>query len=353
MTVKSEMLDNLLYFAGAFHALNDERDVRTVMKALAAALGIANIATLADVAGIIHLGTNIGTSGAEEGRVFGVFGHANDTAALIVALLPVSIAVALESRGIRRAMWAAGAIASLAVMLLTVSRGSYVGIVVGSAWAAWLCRRFVPLQKIAMWAFGGLIAMVVSVFLGALAIPGAAKMISERLTGGGINADEMSSGRTGLWKQVVELMWEQPITLLTGYGWDVYWVMPFRYATHNIYLYQWFNLGLVGLICFIMLITIGVKRALRAASQEHSVLRDHHTAFVFGMLGLAVSVFFVNLEGQWPLVWIYFGVAMRATQIDLVRVPTTSKVQEPVIRPTLPVRPQPGMGGRLVGTQLR
>ena len=83
-------------------------------------------------------------------------------------------------------------------------------------------------------------------------------------------------------------------------------------------------------------------------------MRDQHIAFVFAMLMLAVSVFFVNLEGQWPFVWIYFGVAMRATQIDLVPVPATSNMQEPVIRPVLPSRPRPALdGGRLVGTQLR
>jgi O-antigen ligase len=356
ITVKAEMLDSFLFFIVAFHALSDDRDVRTVMKALAAAVGAANVATLADLVGIVHLGLRVGATGAEEGRVFGVFGHANDTASLIVCLLPLSVVVMLQARGFMRAVWGAGALASLAVLLLTVSRGAYVGVVLGSIWAAWLCRGFIPLQKIAMWAFGGFVALIVGVLVGALAIPGAAQLISARLLGGGISADEMSSGRTVLWKQVFGKMWDQPITLLTGYGWDVYWVMPFRFATHNYYLYQWFSLGLVGLGCFILLITLGVKRAKRAAAQGHSSLRDHHVAFVFAMLMLAVSVFFVNMEGQWALVWIYFGVAMRATQIDLVPVPAKSRAQEPVIRPVLPLPPRPSMGGgggRLVGTQLR
>jgi O-antigen ligase len=136
-------------------------------------------------------------------------------------------------------------------------------------------------------------------------------------------------------------MWDHPITLLTGYGWDVYWVMPFRFATHNYYLHQWFNLGLIGVFAFVGLIAYGVKRGLRAAQAHPSRLRDQHTALVFAMLMLAVSVFFVNLSGQWALVWIYFGVAMRGTQIDLAPARVESGAAEPVIRSVLPRRPAP------------
>jgi hypothetical protein len=62
-------------------------------------------------------------------------------------------------------------------------------------------------------------------------------------------------------------------------------------------------------------------------------------AFVFGIAMLAVSVFFGNLSGQWALVWIYFGVAMRAVQIDLTDPAHEHATSEqPVVRARLPLR---------------
>lgn len=318
ITLKAELFDSVLFFLVAFHGLRDARDVKTVLKALAAAMAIASVATLTDVAGLTNLGVVIGRSGAEAGRVFGVFGHANDTAALTNCLLPLSVAVALMARGPARALWFLGAFACFAVLVLTVSRGAYVGFVVGIMWAAWLCRRMISLQRVALWTAGAALASVAALGTASLAMPFVVDVVERRLLGGGhISAAELSSGRTVLWMQVIERMLDKPLTLLTGYGWDVYWVMPFRFVTHNYYLHLWFNLGLVGLGAFIALLVIVVRTALRAAETTATELQPYFIACVFGILMLAVSVFFVNLGGQWDYVWIYAGTMMRAALIAL------------------------------------
>ncbi len=333
ITLKADLIDSVLFFLLAFHVLSTKEDVVLGFKAVAAAIGIASLATLLDVAHITHLGINMGSRGAEEGRVFGVFGHANDTAALIDFLLPISVAVALSGKGFQRLIWIGGAFASLAVLLLTVSRGAYVGAVVGGLWAAYLCRRMIPLQKILAWGFVGIAVILAAVTVLGLAIPDIGHLITGRLTGGGISADEMSSGRTVLWMEVIGRMMDKPITLLTGYGWDVYWVMPFRYATHNYYLNLWFNLGLVGVGSFVAALVVGVHNARHAAEEGLKELQNYNVAFVFGLLMLTVAVFFGNIGGHWQFVWIYYGIGLRAAVIALESPePTAVALPEPATR---------------------
>ena len=100
--LKSELFDSVLFFFVYFYGTEGEPDFHLIAKTLAFWIGIANILTLADVAGIVHLGITVGQNGVEADRVFGVFGHANDTAALIVCVLPMMVAVAMSSRGTAR-----------------------------------------------------------------------------------------------------------------------------------------------------------------------------------------------------------------------------------------------------------
>ena len=316
ITLKAELLDSVIFFLVAFHGLRTLKDVETIFKALVVAVGVASLCTLLSVAGVLHLAIKVGTSGAEEGRVFGVFGHANDTAALMDCLIPVSVAVAMRSRGWQRLMWFGGALASLAVLLATVSRGGYVAAVIGSAGAVWLLRRQLPLQRVVMWSFVGAAATLLAVVVAGLAMPHIGEVIQSRLLvgGGGTGVD---SGRAGVWMELINRMMEQPITMLTGYGWDVYWVMPFRFATHNWYLNLWFNLGIVGLGAFLSAMFIALVKAKSAAEAASADMQVYLQAFIFGMVMLLVAICFTNLSGQWALVWIYYGAALRGAQIVL------------------------------------
>src|SRR6185437_535092 len=82
--LKSVLIDSALFFFVYFYGVEDEQGFLLLSKTLAFCIGIANILTIADLAGIVHLGLTVGEGGVEADRVFGVFGHANDTAALIV-----------------------------------------------------------------------------------------------------------------------------------------------------------------------------------------------------------------------------------------------------------------------------
>jgi O-antigen ligase len=338
--LKSVLIDSALFFFTFFYGCDGERDFLLLSKTLAFCIGIANILTLADLAGVVHLGLTVGQGGVEADRVFGVFGHANDTAALIVCMLPMMTAVAISSRGSARLFWYAGGLASLAVLILTVSRGAYVGVVLGYSVAVWLCRRHLPTSRVVSWALIGVTCAVIAAGVAAVLMPDMAQVFSERLFNQSMatSMSVASSGRTTIWMGAISAMMSHPLTLLTGFGWDVYNLM-FELVTHNYYLDQWFGLGLIGLFSFITIQYQVVTAARRAIAPEAGQLRPYMIAFVFGMLGLAVCLFFGNLDKPWSYVWVYVGFTARAAA-DIVRKAEQGALEsaaratlKPVLRP--------------------
>ena len=120
-----------------------------------------------------------------------------------------------------------------------------------------------------------------------------------------------SSGRTEIWTTVLEVMFGTPLTLLTGFGWEAYGTFPFRWVTHNHYLQQFFNLGLIGLICSVLLLVVPIRTANAAANYAHPDVRPMLIAFAIGTIALATAVFFVNLYTPWLYYWSYAGIVMR------------------------------------------
>ena len=313
VTLKTRLIDPALMLLASFYALRSIEDVRWVLGVLLLGIAGANFATIMDTAGIVSFGMKVGDHGPELGRVFGAFGHANDTGALLVCVLPAMIAMMVTHQGFRRFIWFGCVAASAAVLLLTVSRGAFVGIIVGSVWAAFACRQHVPVQKFALWALIAIVGVVLTVAVASLADPHIGDVVSDRLLGQSKQYDigEASSGRTQIWWELLSRMIRTPITFLTGFGWDVYSIMPFRYAPHNHYLGTWFDLGIIGLTLFVSIlgtIIVTVFRAVPLASEEN---RPHLLAFIFGMLSLAVAITFADLFDPWSYIWLYCGIALR------------------------------------------
>lgn len=320
INLKSGLFDSVLFFFVFFYGTEGEGDFHLFAKALTFWVSIANILTLADVAGVVHLGITVGSNGVEADRVFGVFGHANDTAALIVCVLPMMVTVAMSSRGASRLFWYVGALASVAVMLLTVSRAAYVGVIVGYGAATWACRRHLPTSRIVNWTLIGATCIVVAAGLAAVLMPEFSQVISERLLSQSMSSSmtEVSSGRTTIWATAISTMMSHPLTLLTGFGYRVYETM-FVLVTHNYYLDQWFGLGLIGLFSLLTVEYQVVATAVRAIAVASKPMRPYMISLAFGMLGLAVCIFFGNLDRPWSYVWVYVGFSLRAAADILER----------------------------------
>lgn len=309
--LKAQLYDAALFCFTVFYAVEGEADFKSLLRTLMAAIGVSSILTLTDVAGLTHLGVRVGIAGAEADRVFGMFGHANETGALLVCLVPAMVAVATSTRGPARMWWYGCVLATLAVLILTVSRGSYAAVVLGYGAACFFCRRFLPLSRVASWLLTGATAALVLCLLVTLAAPNVGGVVLERLVGNSSSIDmsEVSSGRTNIWANPLSHMMDEPLSFLTGFGWNVY-DTRFIYATHNYYLDLWFNLGIVGVLAFVTILYQAVATARAAADRASPEMRPFMIAFVFGVLGLAVNIMFTNLSKPWPYVWLYMGMSL-------------------------------------------
>jgi O-antigen ligase len=302
--LKSGLLDHFIFFLVFFHGTRTAHDAVAVARALLLAAVFANAMTVADVAGVIDLGFEE----RADGRAQGALGESNQYAAFISLFLPGTIAAALLARKAGRAFWLGAVLISAVALIMTVSRGAFVGLLVAGVWGAWLYRQRLSLGRVTAW-----LAAIAAIATLALSVFQYAELLQERLFAqtGSIDLSDASSGRIEIWTGALAHMLVAPITLLTGFGWDVYWSMPFRYSPHNHYLGLWFNLGLPGLACGTLALASAVYRARRASEIAAPELRPHLIGFAIGALAVCVAVFFVDLHLPWLYFWAYAGLMMR------------------------------------------
>lgn len=323
--LKSGLIDYYIFFLVFLFGVRTVEDGLTVIKWMLFGAVFANLATILDTAGIV----NLGYQERIDGRTQGAIGESNQYAAYIILFIPGLIAAAVASRGFMRLAWLGGALISFAALAMTASRGGVVGIIIACAIGAYLYRHLVSYSRVAGWALASL--AVVVVFLSLSSYGG---LLTERVFGqtGNIDVTEASSGRSEIWWNLLGTMFTNPITFITGFGWNVYWSMPFRFSPHNHYLALWFNLGLIGLITGAYLLFSAVARARRASLVARPPARGQLVAFVIGGMAVCAAVFFVDLHDPWNYFWMYTGVVMR-----LAYVAQTAPATEPAETP-VPVR---------------
>jgi hypothetical protein len=229
-------------------------------------------------------------------------------------------------------MWAVASALTAGTLLMTVSRGAFVAVFVATLSGAYLFRRYLSLGKIFTWGMMAAGAMVVILLLVSLSF---GDLLYERVVADFSSKDisSTSSGRTEIWSTAIAMMFQHPQTLLTGFGWNAYWIMPFRYSPHNYYLAQWFNLGLPGLICSVLLLVIPVRTALRSFEVAPRQLQIALAGFVVATIAYATATFFVDLYVPWIYFWAYAGVSMRLAMIARETVPQPVAVNAPVLVP--------------------
>jgi O-antigen ligase len=319
--LKGSLYDNALLFVLYLYGIRTFADAKFLLKCFLLAITAANAIAIGNVLGLVDIGTTKVGSGLLSGRVFGAFGHANETAALCVCVLPAYIAAALSSDRIGRWLWGLAAAISAVMMMMTGSRGAFVGLMLGVVFGSWLCRDVVSWRR----------AVALALTLVAVAVPVTAivsivfghGILTERVADMFLNPAESSSGRTFIWWPVVDMMMGNPITLITGFGWDAYDVMGFFYAAHNYYLLLWFELGIIGLASYLLLIRQLVVTARRAAENASEENARYLTAFIYGILALSGALIFEELAEPWKYIWIYCGLTMRMAVIALQTKPNT------------------------------
>lgn len=314
--LKNRGVDYMLFFLVFFYGSKSEKDAVFVLKCLLLSWIVSHAVAVLDAMGFVQIG-DIERRG--DGRVQGAVGESNQYGAFVALTLPAAIAMAVSAKGWWRWFWTGAAALTAGTLIMTVSRGAFVAVFFASAFGAYLFRRYLSLGKIMTW--GALAALAGVVVLIVVISAGFGDLLYERVVSGYSSKDMSgtSSGRTEIWAAAIAMMFQHPLTLLTGFGWNSYWIMPFRYSPHNYYLAQWFNLGLPGLITSVVLLVIPIRTALQsfvvAMSSGKFSLAAPLAGFVFAALAYASATFFVDLYVPWIYFWAYAGVTMRLAMI--------------------------------------
>ena len=321
--LKSGLIDYYIFFLVFLFGVRNSEDGMTVIRWMLYGAIFANLATILDSSGLVSLGYRERI----DGRTQGAIGESNQYAAYIVLFLPGIIAMAVASRGFRRLAWLGGALASCVALAMTASRGGIAGALLGCVIGAYLYRHLVSYSRVAGWVLGPLVLLVV--FLSLSQYGG---LLTERIFGqtSSIDATEASSGRTEIWLTLFAKMVEQPVSFITGYGWDTYGSFAFHFAPHNHYFALWFNLGLLGLFTGCYLLFSAIARARRAGLVAEPGVRRQLIAFVIGGISVCGAVFFVELHDPWIFFWMYTGAV---TRLAMCVTPAAEPVSAPVAVP--------------------
>ena len=353
ITLKSGPFEFAILFALFFHGVRTSRDAASVVNVFLTAFGVANVFTVLDATGILPFGIIPIAEGGENSvdRVQGALGEANAHAAICALVIPAQFLKMLTSRGAERGLGAVWFLAGVAVMFMTASRGAIFGLIVAIALGLWLFRRFLVASHVIRAALAIFAALALAAVVFAKNYLG---LIVERMFVQTLDSNvvEASSGRSEIWKTAVGVMVDHPLSFLTGFGWDVYSSMPFEFAPHNSYLEYWFNLGLTGLTCFVLILAFNVAMARRAAMAADDAMRGLLCGFTVGLIALSVLVFFVQLSYAWLYVWIFSGLTMRIA-VEASPARAISPQEQPITRATPRQRKPPFSATQRYGSRPR
>jgi hypothetical protein len=314
--LKGLPFDFMAFFFVYFYGLKTRRDALTVLYSILGIAVLVNVVSGLDALGAVRIDSI--RQGEDDERVQGIIGEHNQYGAYIAWFLPALVAMIVSTHKQWRAFWLFGALASFAVLLMTVSRGAFVATLMSTVIGACLFRRVLLTPRVAGWMLGVFAAALI-VVIGLAATTKFGSLMAERLMGQSVDIDlwQVSSGRTELWKDALEQMMRTPVSLLTGFGWATYFVLPssLPLAPHNTYLWYWFELGVPGVLLFTAILVQLIVVASKAAADADAGTRVHLIGFAIGTIALMVAIFFVELYTPWPYYWAYAGVVMRLAMI--------------------------------------
>lgn len=311
ISLKSQLVDQLLFFAVFFYAARNIATVRWMLTSFFLLVTFSSLVTVIDVFNIPDLGL-IRQKGAgdAEGRIYGPMGHGNEYATFTLTFIPGLIAAALVSFGVKRVTLIVGTLCSFMLILLAGSRGAMAGLLVGAAIAAFFLREHIRLKHLIWWPVAAgfcLVAAVgvVGMFYG--------DMIQSRFVGQTSEAtiEGVTTGRTLLWGYAVEGLREHPWAVLTGHGWNAYIVNYGGRNPHNTYLWYLYDVGLLGLAAYIAILYGILSLTRRAMKCVDDTTRPLFIGFYVGFWGMIVATLVVCLFLPWAFIWAYAGVMCR------------------------------------------
>jgi hypothetical protein len=243
------------------------------------------------------------------GRGTGIFGNTNDMALHLVTILPISVALMIGSKGaIRKILYGACALLMIAAIVLSYSRGAFIGMMVIFLFIAWQLGSQRRLEiVIGVLCFAGVLILMAPDRYGS-------RLLSIFIPS--LDTEGSADARRGELFRSIYVALRHP---LLGIGMGNYQPeMSYHgLVTHNSYTQVASELGMTALACYVLLIVTPLKKLGQIARETFATRRD--SRFYYLALGLQASLiaylissFFLSVAYVWYVYYLVgYAVCLR------------------------------------------
>lgn len=298
VTLKSQLVDLYLFYLVFRYGVGTRQEFRWLLRAVLGVLLATSLLTLLDYLNL----PDLGLVGSFKGRVEGPVGAANQYGALLAFLLPIAVAGVPDKHSAYRRLWWLGLLASLYLFVATGSRGAYVALVLSGIITAIWVRHDVHSGALVRYGLLASILLGAAILAAALLSQEVLDQVTTKTTG-----EDISSGRSLIWRAALLIMSERPLSFIVGNGWNAFASSGIWKSAHSVYIDAFYELGGIGLLLLLWLLAAVVlhsRRTIRSSGTDDSRIFVGHLC---GMLAFCAAMAFVEVPVPANLVWMING----------------------------------------------
>jgi putative inorganic carbon (HCO3(-)) transporter len=244
-----------------------------------------------------------------EGFVGGMFENPNDLATALVILLPFAVVLTLSSKGLARLFYLVCAAVLAIGVLFTLSRGGFLGLIAASGVLLWKLGRWRRMKT----TLG--VALICGILLAVMPGGYGARIVTI------FNTEQDQTGSAQQRRELLERAASIAITRpITGVGMGNFHIYSIHdKPAHNAYLEIAAELGVMGLIAYLILI-IAPFRSLRRIERQTRGIRSKSEREMYWLsvsiqaafIAYLVCSFFASIQYLWYLYYTAaYAVALR------------------------------------------
>ena len=322
IALKGQLVDRFLFLLVYLYGPRDKTKTVDVLRWLIFVLVLINLVTLIDAFNVPDLGI---ITDREDGRITGPIKEVNQYGAILIFIIPVTAGLLFGNSVWSKLLFGFGTMIAFVLLGLTVSRGSWVGLTIGTLISLYLVRDHVRRASIIKGGLAVLVVVTIAAVSVAVLNP---EGFFAKFDFAGANLDGISSGRIDVWQRLLTMMSYRPLSFLVGYGWDAYRTLIGIYGDpHNTYLLYWFNLGIIGLGLYVYIVIWTIRFTVTSLKFISLELKPLVIGFITGFVAVHVALFFVTLYTPWLFIWAVAGAILRII-VDDRRISAREKIQE-------------------------
>ena len=317
-TFSEQFVKAIVIFVVFINAVRTERRLKLLLLLVLAVSVYLSVNAINDYRmGVFQVGAIETYDARIIGRIKGLFENSNDLAMHLVSMIPIAIALALSARDpLRKLLYFGGAAVMVGAVIVTFSRGGFIGLVASSLL---MFRRLGRKNRVATTT-----AMVFAVILFMGLGPAAYSSRLSTIFNSGADLTGSSSQRTEVLKRSVWVALRYPL-FGVGIG-NFYHKSPRNLVSHNAYTQVAADMGIAAMVVYILFQVHPLRRLRLIENQSYE--KKEQARFYYlavglqaALVGFMVSSFFGSVAYQWYIYYLV-GYAVCLHRIFIVKFPS-------------------------------